>query len=327
MKDVAELAGVGTITVSRVLRTPKKVSGEKRKRVQAAIEKLGYVPDSTAGALSSSKSRVFAAIVSTLNDSVFAATLDGLSNTLRAAGFELLLTSTDYDPAIEEQALRALLARRPEGLVLTSATHTAGFEKLVRSLNIPVIEVWQLPRSPIDIAVGFSNFQAGYDMARHLIESGRKNIAYLGGHDARNERGRRRREGYQQALKETGIAPIFWPDGAYPSQSAVELGAAFFDGCMGAVPRIDAVMCVSDAVAVGVLCEARRRNVDVPKDLAVAGFGGFEVSEPSGFDLTTIEIPRYDIGRCAGEALLDPEKARSQQMIDLGYRLIKRGTT
>ena len=142
MKDVANLANVGTITVSRVLRTPQKVSEPKRKRVLKAIEELGYVPDNTAGALSSSKSRVFGAIVSTINDSVFAQTLDGLSSTLRAAGYELLLTSTNYDPDVEEDALRALLARRPDGIVLTSTTHSAGVSKLVESVSIPVVEIW-----------------------------------------------------------------------------------------------------------------------------------------------------------------------------------------
>ena len=148
MKDVAELASVGTITVSRVLRTPEKVSKAKRNRVQKAIEQLGYVPDNTARALSSNKSRVFGAIVSTVNDSVFAQTLDGLSSTLRAAGYELLLTSTNYDPAVEEDALRALLARRPDGIVLTSTSHSSGVKNLLRSVNIPVVEIWQLPSQP-----------------------------------------------------------------------------------------------------------------------------------------------------------------------------------
>jgi len=200
-------------------------------------------------------------------------------------------------------------------------------ERLIRSLNIPVVEVWQLPRSPIDIAVGFSNFQAGYDMAHHLIDNGRKNIAFLGGHDVRDERGRRRREEYLKALNETGIVPIIWPNDELYFQSVIELGAAFFAGCLDANPQIDAVMCVSDPVAVGVLCEARRRDVNIPEDLAITRFGGFEVAMPSGFNLTTIEIPRYEIGTVAAKALLDPENARGKNMIDLGYQLIKRGTT
>ena len=327
MKDVASLAGVGTITVSRVVRTPEKVTEAKRKRVQKAIEDLGYVPDNTAGALSSSKSRVFGAIVSTINDSVFAETLDGLSSALRAAGYELLLTSTNYDPEVEEDALRALLARRPDGIVLTSTIHTSGVTKLLKSVGIPVIEIWQLPPAPLDIAVGFSNFQAAYDLARYLIDSGRKNIAFLGGDGLRDARGHRRREGYTAALAAAGMAPITWPDDNQGALSGVEIGAAFFEGGFSADLQVDAVMCVSDQVAMGVLCEAKRRNVEVPKDLAVAGFGGFELATPSGFDLTTIEIPGMEIGVATAKALLDPETARANKIIDLGYTLVERGTT
>ena len=327
MKDVANLANVGTITVSRVLRTPQKVSEPKRKRVLKAIEELGYVPDNTAGALSSSKSRVFGAIVSTINDSVFAQTLDGLSSTLRAAGYELLLTSTNYDPDIEEDALRALLARRPDGIVLTSTTHSAGVSKLVELVSIPVVEIWQLPSTPLDIAVGFSNFRAGYDMGRHLIDGGRRNIAFLGGHEPKNERGCRRRDGYIAALRDSGMVPITWPNEDQDLLSGIELGAAFFEGCLNETPKIDGVMCVSDQVALGVLCEARRRNVEVPKDLAVAGFGGFEMSTQSGFDLTTIEVPGMEIGVATAKALLDPDAGRANKVIDLGYKLVARGTT
>ena len=327
MRDVADLAGVGAITVSRVLRTPEKVSEAKRDRVQKAIEELGYVPDNTAGALSSSRSRVFGAIVSTISDSVFASTLDGLSGTLRAAGFELLLTSTGYDPDVEEDALRALLARRPDGIVLTSTSHSAGTSQLLKSLSIPVVEIWQLPSAPLDIAVGFSNFQAGHDMARHLIDSGRKTIAFLGGGCLLDARGRRRREGCEDALHAAGMTPITWPNDGQGRPSGIELGAAFFDQCLNANPHIDAVMCVSDTVAVGVLCEARRRNLHIPDDLAVSGFGGFEVARPSGFDLTTIEVPGEAIGVASAKALLDPDAARRKKVIDLGYRLVVRGTT
>lgn len=327
MKDVADLANVGTITVSRVLRTPEMVSDSKRKRVQKAIEQLGYVPDNTAGALSSSKSRMFGAIVSTINDSVFAQTLDGLSGTLRAAGYELLLTSTNYDPGVEEDALRALLARRPDGIVLTSTSHTTGVKKLLKSLSIPVVEIWQLPSAPLDIAVGFSNFQAGYNMARHLIDSGRKSIAFIGGDGLRDERGRRRREGYTAALTEAGMAPITWPNDEQGTPSGIEIGAAFFAECFSENSQIDAAMCVSDPVALGVLCEASRCNVKVPNDLAVSGFGGFELAMPYGIDLTTIEVPGKEIGVAAAQALVDPETARSKKVIDLGFKLIERGTT
>ena len=327
MKDVADLANVGTITVSRVLRTPEKVSKAKRDRVQNAIQELGYVPDNTAGALSSNKSRVFGAIVSTVNDSIFAQTLDGLSSTLRAAGYELLLTSTNYDPTVEEDALRALLARRPDGIVLTSTTHSSRVKNLLKSVNIPIVEIWQLPSQPIDIAVCFLNFQAGYDLARHLIGKGKKNIAFIGGNEPGNDRGRRRRDGYIAALAGAKLPPIIWPSGEQDFPSGIELGAAVFEGCLKVNPAINAIMCVSDQVAVGVICEAKRRGVEVPGDLIVSGFGGFDLSMPSGLDLTTIEIPGREIGVATANALLDPEAARAKKVINVGYTLVERGTT
>ena len=86
-------------------------------------------------------------------------------------------------------------------------------------------------------------------------------------------------------------------------------------------------MCVSDQVAVGVLCEARRHGVDVPGSLAVSGFGGFELAMASGFNLTTIEVPGRNIGVATAKALLEPEAARASKIIDVGYTLVVRGTT
>jgi LacI family gluconate utilization system Gnt-I transcriptional repressor len=109
--------------------------------------------------------------------------------------------------------------------------------------------------------------------------------------------------------------------------SGIELGAAVFEGCLKVNPAINAVMCVSDQVAVGVICEAKRRGVEVPGGLIVSGFGGFELAMSSGFDLTTIEIPGREIGVASAKALLDPEAARAKKVIDVGYTLVERGTT
>lgn len=100
-----------------------------------------------------------------------------------------------------------------------------------------------------------------------------------------------------------------------------------FEGCLNSNPHINAVMCVSDIVAVSVLFEARGRNVGVPVDLAVAGFSGFEVSLPSGFDLTTVEVPSKKIGISSAKALLDPEAVRARKIIDILFKLVQRGTT
>ena len=147
MSEVAAAAGVSAMTVSRVLRTPDKVSRETCARVEAAIRKLGYVPDEAAGAFSSRRSRIVGALVSTLGGSVFASTVDGLSQTLREAGYQLLLATTNYAPAVEADVIAAMLARRPDGLVLTSTHHTKSAYRLLKGAGVPVVELWNCPKS------------------------------------------------------------------------------------------------------------------------------------------------------------------------------------
>ena len=164
-------------------------------------------------------------------------------------------------------------------------------------------------------------------MAHHLIGKGKKNIAFIGGNEPGNDRGRRRRDGYIAALADAKLPPIIWPSEEQGLASGIELGAAVFEGCLKVNPAINALMCVSDQVAVGVICEAKRRGVEVPDGLSVSGFGGFELAMSSGFDLTTIEIPGREIGVASAKALLDPEAARAKKVIDVGYTLVERGTT
>ncbi len=141
MQDVAAAAGVSTITVSRVLRTPAKVRVETRQRVEAAIQALGYVPDRVAGSLSSRESRLVAVLISTLAGSIFASTVDGLAQSLRAADHQLLLGTTEYSSASEEALVATALGRRPDGIVLTSGEHTAAARAMLASAGVPVVEV------------------------------------------------------------------------------------------------------------------------------------------------------------------------------------------
>jgi len=330
MEEVAARAGVGKITVSRVIRTPDKVAPKTRARVQDAIRDLGYVPDRTAGALSSMRSGVVGALVSTLADSVFASTVDGLSRTLREAGHELLLTSTDYDPDIEQEAVRTLLGRRPDGLVLTSTGHTGSLRRMLDVARVPVVEVWQMPRRPIGHVVGFSNLEAGRALTEYLIGTGRRAIAFLGVARPHDDRGRRRAEGYAAALTAAGLgAPrlVPWGDGGLDGGLAnAEAGVRALEQARSRWPDLDAVICVSDPVALGVMCEARRLGLAVPGDLAVAGFGGLEMSAPAAMNLTTVAFPGEEIGSRAAEILLHPQDYPTPQVIDLGFSLVRRAT-
>ncbi len=333
MQDVAAAAGVSAITVSRALRTPAKVRVETRQRVEAAIQALGYVPDRVAGSLSSRESRLVAVLISTLAGSIFASTVDGLAQSLRAADHQLLLGTTEYSSASEEALVATVLGRRPDGIVLTSGEHTAAARAMLASAGIPVVEVWELPEAPVDMAVGFSNLEAGRAMTRQLHAGGRRRIGFVGsgrltvGAGEGDRRGRLRLQGYEAALADLGLGPprvVREP----LEGSMVERGARGLATLLERWPDTDAVFCSSDSVALGAVSEARRQGIQVPGRLAIAGFGDFEFAGASGLGLTTVRVPGHAIGAEAGRLLLARKRGEpvDARIVDLGFEIVRRAT-
>ena len=327
MGEVAERAGVSKITVSRVLRSPDKVKQETRERVRAAIAELGYVPDEAAGGLSSRRSRIVGAVISTLAGSTFASTVDGLGDRLRQNGHQLLLAGTDYSSAREADAVAAMLGRRPDGLVLTSTTHRDDTRRTLEASRIPVVEIWELPVDPIGYAVGFSNRDAGAAMARHLLAAGRRRMAFIGTAGEDDRRGRLRYDGFAEVLEQSGIAEVRATAAASGTQTA--RGARGLAAVLERWPDTDAVFCSSDTLALGALSEARRRGLSVPEDIAIAGFGDFEFAGEFGLGLTTVRVPGPDIGEVAAQLILDVNAGLEppSRTVDLGFQVIARATT
>ena len=166
MSDVARLAGVSKMTVSRVL-AGHSVAADTRARVCQAIDQLGYVADAAAGALSSGRSEFVAVLVPSLSSSNFSDTVRGLTDALEPHGLQLLLGDTDYDLEREERLVRSMLRHQPRCVALTGAQHTDATRKVLERSAIPVVEMWDLPTHPIDTAVGFSNVRAARAMVRH----------------------------------------------------------------------------------------------------------------------------------------------------------------
>lgn len=333
MQDVANLAAVSKITVSRVLRSPDKVAPTTRQRIQDAIRTLGYVPDEAAGAFSSGRSRIVGALVSTLSGSIFAATIDGLSSRLRQDGYQLLLAATDYSAEMEADIVGTLLGRRPDGLVTTSSQHTQTTRSLLASAGIPVVELWDLPQTPIDSAVGFSNRGAGFAMTRFLFDRGYRRIGFIGSDADNDVRTTMRAQGYGAAIETSGQPEPRTVAVAAAIQNAAQRGAEGLGQILDRWPDTDAVFCSSDAVALGAISEARRRGLSIPDTIAIAGFGDFEYAGTFGLELTTVRIPKRNIGIKAAEIILDRtrkaeglEKPILGRNIDVGFEIVRRSS-
>jgi len=324
MEDVARIAGVSAITVSRVLRTPDKVNAETRARVAAAIGALGYVPNLAAGTLKSDRSGIVAAIVPTLQNSIFAETVQGLSDALSEEGYQLLIANSGYSTAAEESLVTAFLGRQPDGLVLTGVHHSPALATRLARIGLPVVETWDMTPAPIDMVVGFSNFEAARQMTHALAARGYRRIAFAGVAPESEWRSAQRQAGYMRALAELGLSPHVLT--VTTTGLAIHGGAAVLAALPAREPGLDAVFYANDVLAFGGLTHCRRIGWQVPGDLAIAGFGDFEIARESIPALTTVRIPAFAIGQSAARMILDHLAGRTvaPRLLDLGFEIVMR---
>lgn len=311
MQAVAELAGVSAMTVSRALKRDAAVSPETRDRVLEIVKQTGYVPDATARVFATRRSGFVAALVPSLNNSNFADTVRGMSEVFDFAGLQMLLGDTEYSLRREEDLIGAFLQRRPEAVILTGGVHTQRARLMLARAEIPIVETWDLPRRPLGDVVGFSNRQAGAAMVRYLHERGRRCIGFIGGETNGDTRGGERREGFEQMVAELGL-PIGRIIATGRPPVSMAQGAEALEAMLKAWPDVDAIVCVSDLSAFGVLAECQRRGVEVPGRIALAGFGDFEVARCCHPRLTTIAVDCANIGRRAAEVALAALEARNR---------------
>lgn len=155
LHEVARLADVAPITVSRAINTPARVSRQVLERVQEAIAQTGYVPNRLAGGLASARSRLVAAVVPTISGPIFQNTIQALHETLVQHGCQLMLGQSGYADSREDELIDAIVGRRPDGIVLTGVLHSTEGRKRLLASGIPVVETWDLSPTPIDMLVGF----------------------------------------------------------------------------------------------------------------------------------------------------------------------------
>lgn len=303
MADVARLAGVSPMTVSRAFKRDTPISEATRDAIMAVAEEIGYVFDSTASNLRSQRTSFIAVTVPSINNANFADTVRGLSEGLKERGLQILLGYTDYDIQEEERLIEQLLRRRPEAIVVTGGRHTARARKLLQNAGIPVVETWDLPESPIGHVVGFSNAAAVRGMVDHFVARGLTRIAFIGGDADRDTRGTDRRTGFIAAMQAHGLdsGQLI---AAGPPPISMREGASAMAMLLTRFPDTQAVICVSDLSAFGALTECQRRAIQVPDQIELAGFGDYEIAAVAVPTISTINPFPREIGRRAAALIV-----------------------
>ncbi|WP_227283920.1 LacI family DNA-binding transcriptional regulator [Boseongicola sp. H5] len=324
LKDVALVANVSQMTVSRVVRGDRRVSVRTRDRVQRIIEQIGYVPNKLAGSLAHSRSNQVAVLIPSLVNNVYSQVLTGITEMLERADYNPVVGVTNNDLRKEEALLESMMSWRPAAAILANLTHTDRTTRILRAASIPVVEIMDINGVPIDMSVGFNHIHAAQELADYLIGRGYRRFGYVGW--IRNEfaasaryaalRARLERLGYGLVAPDLFKMPPDVPGGKYGTKLLLEQA-----------PNTDVIVYSNDMAAVGGALYCIESGVSVPGKLAIAGFTGLRMGESLPWPLTTIRTFRHEIGRVAGRNVL---KALSgtpvQKVTDVGYELVKGGS-
>ncbi|OWT62159.1 LacI family transcriptional regulator [Candidimonas nitroreducens] len=324
MATVGRLAGVSQVTVSRALSDPSKVSPATMRRIRDAIDITGFVPNAVAGALASRRSKLISALVPSLTNTVYASMMQSFSDLMRDNGYELLLSECGFQAETEEKLIAAHLSRRPDAFYLTGIHHTTRARQMLIGADIPVVEVWDLTDTPIDICVGFDHREVGRAMADFAADAGYRHAATVGAGDAR---ALRRRDAFADRFAARG--------GTCAGDVTFQDSASVAHGREGLSRLIDehgfssgVIACSSDLMAEGILIEAQKRRLSVPDQIGVLGFGDQDFAAHLEPALSTVRVDRPALGTTAAQAVLkrlhgsNPEHSR----VDIGFQLIRRGS-
>lgn len=324
MSTIAQMAGVTQATVSRALNRPEVVSPDTLERIMQAVHATGYVPNAVAGALASSKSRMVAAVVPSITNIVYSALIHHFIALVRAAGYQTILVEAGFSPEEEEALVASLIARRPDGILLTGVHHSNRCRSQLLSAGLPVVEVWDLTETPIDICVGFSHAGVGRAVAQFAHDRGYAAAAAV---SAGDERALRRQAAFCRWFEDLGHpAPqqIAFDGPASLARGRTALARLLDDGFSDGV-----IFCSSDLLAQGVLLEAQARGLTLPGDFGLIGFGDQDYAADLVPPLTTVRVDRSVLGRRAADALLSRinGSAATETAIDVGFEIVVRQTT
>ncbi len=326
LDDVAALAGVSPITVSRALRGERTVDPSLAERVKVAAEQLRYIPDPAARALASRHSSHVAVLIPMLSNALFVDLLEAVQRTLRPAGYQTLIGITHYDPQEEKQLLSEQLQHRPAGLLVTGTDQSPATRELIECSGVPCVHLMELASETGRYCVGFSQHNAGHAITEHLVQRGHRRIAFVAAQ--LDPRTLQRAEGYRACLRDHGLYDAHL-ELLSPQPSSMALGSALFERLLHQHPDCDAVFFCNDDLAQGGLLAALRLGVPVPGRVAVAGFNDLSGSDQMLPPLSTVATPRGAIGVASAQMLLALMRGETppQASIDLGFELRVREST
>lgn len=327
IKDVAKEAGVSIATVSRVLNDIDVVNEDTKKKVLDAIKKLGYRPNIVARSLKTQRTSTIGILIPDIASQFYPDIVRGAEDVTNIYDYNIILCNSDFDVEKEKEYLRVLKEKMVDGVIYISSSLNEEILDLINELDLKTILVETKDKDGKLPSVTIDNIKASYEGTKYLINSGLKNLAFIGANEENMNAWGERYTGFVNALKDSGLEAD--EDLCYFKNLTVKTGYQAIQRFTENNKSFDGIVCASDEIAMGAINALREKGIKVPEDVSVIGFDNNVMGSIFYPKLTTISQPSYDMGSVAVRMLI---KILNKKELDnpnyvLNYELIKREST
>ena len=324
IRQVAKLAGVAPITVSRVINNAGYISAETRQKVEAAVSQLGYVPNTLSQSLRWKQTGMLALVLTDVTNPFWTTVARGVEDAASEAGYHVILCNTDEFPQKQEEYLTALLQKRVDGMLLVPARDDLEDIQRVQMLKVPLVVLDRRLSQPVADAVRCDSESGAYQLTRLLLARGHRQIALLTGPE-HVATATDRVTGYRRALRAAGLdsdgESVFY--GAFTIQSGQDMARQ----ALALNPRPTAIFAGNNFIAIGMMQTLREAGILVPEEISVVGFDDLPASLLLDPFLTVAAQPAYEMGREATNLLikrLAGDGAQAPQEVVLPVEIVER---
>jgi DNA-binding LacI/PurR family transcriptional regulator len=318
LKDIAEVAGVSVMTVSKSLRDAPDISEGTKARIRLLTRQMGYVPDTMAQGMRTRKTHLIGVVIPAITSPIYARMILAIEECACNHGYDIILSHSLNQPEREESIIRRLISRRVDGMLIAPVYRIDKsvpiYEELKNRDVAVVILGHNAPFCAAFVNVQADDMEASAAATRHLIGLGHRKIAYFTGPTAAPW-AHERLEGYRRAMREAQIEPddrLIFSSGA-----TIEEGEKAAEQLLAERPELTAIQAVNDLVAMGVGNVLRKHAIDVPRTISIIGFGNFLASEYYRVPLSTIRQPKHRLGLAAMaslNALMNGDRPENKQI-------------
>lgn len=299
---VAKAAKVSASTVSRSFNHPDLVKPATRKKIDAAVRRLGYIRNRAAQTIHGIRSGTIGLIVPTIDQTIFAELIQSFSSAVENKGFTILLASHGYNLEREYALTRKMLEHRVDGIGLIGIEHAPDTFDLLAQQDIPTLLLWNHSEGAPFPCVGSDNYQAGYLIGQYVAGLGHEQIAAIFPPQEGNDRASLRLRGVADALKDAGA--LIRADWCLETPYSLAASKAAALSLVSSQERPTAIICGNDVLAWGAMHALSKAAIAVPDQMSVTGIGDFKGSKDFEPPLTTVRIPARSIGEKAAEGIV-----------------------